>query len=56
MTQFYAVRIDGKTRVLSSQCVMPISQARAESIQRLIDAGMPEECIVEEILDEMCGE
>ncbi len=55
MSAYYAVRIDGKTRVLTSQSVLPIPEDVAQQIMRMIADGLPEELIVGEIVDYMGG-
>ena len=52
--QFYAVRVNGKTVVLSSQSVLPIPQDLAAELSDIIADGADESVVSEAIADFMC--
>lgn len=51
--QFYAVRVNGKTVVLSSQNVLPVTEDLAAELYELINTGVDESVIDEVIVDFM---
>ena len=47
----YVVKIDGKTRIMDSQKIMPISSEFAVQLQTMIDSNVSEEEITAQIVD-----
>lgn len=53
--QYYAVMIDKKTYLLTSQSVLPIDEETANNLRILIANNAPEEIIADELLTYMGG-
>ena len=49
----YVVKIDGKTSIMDSQKIMPISSEFAVQLQTMIDSNVSEEEITAQIVDYM---